>query len=535
MKTKLIKYLLFLMATPLYSQTWPKMCLPNTIPNSVLSWYDKGYVIGGGVATPNGLPKLGLLIKTDINGQILWYKHVGQSNYRLNIKDITLTVSDGLVISGYTTLTDSWGDPFVMKLNACMETEWCRIYSVGQGRFDCASSIKQVSGGYIVYVHFGGDLYSNEHIHLYRLDTNGDMVWQQSYGNSDSLMLGADAEDMMITHDHNYLLTGYCYYPDSGTTGPRYLRPLLIKVDSSGEVEWELPWRYVSGAHFYGMSERTIVDNNGMLYSCGRHIEDETTPPGDRPTMLKTDADGNELLYRDLVPNSWQANFFNINWLQDSTIMIDGGWIMSYGGQGQIGVFKTDRNGNILDSVTVMQTNYCFSDAIVDQDNKLFLVQGIHNGAMWNSYSWKLNSDLEFDTLYTQPFVYDSLCPYPIPSDTIPFDCVIVGVDEPLHNPATGKLKVFPNPASEILHIELPVQLKSQTATPVFNLTTVYHQWRSAQVEIYDLFGRRMYASEVRQSEKRLDVDVSAWPRGLYVVRLVYLNKTVATAVVVVG
>jgi hypothetical protein len=85
------------------------------------------------------------------------------------------------------------------------------------------------------------------------------------------------------------------------------------------------------------------------------------------------------------------------------------------------------------------------------------------------------------------------------------------------------------------LHIELPEQLKSEIATPVFNLTTVYHQWRSARVEIYDLFGRRVYSAKVLQSDRRVDVYVLAWPRGMYVVRLVYQKKTVATAVVVVG
>ena len=128
---------------------------------------------------------------------------------------------------------------------------------------------------------------------------------------------------MMVTSDYHYLISGYCYYPDSGTTSPRYLRPLLIKVDSTGNVDWELPWRYVSGEHFYGMSQRTIEDNQHTLYSCGRHIEDEATPPGDRPTMLKTDASGNEISYHDLVPDSRGGNFFNINWFQDSTIEID--------------------------------------------------------------------------------------------------------------------------------------------------------------------------------------------------------------------
>ena len=282
------------------------------------------------------------------------------------------------------------------------------------------------------------------------------------------------------------------------------------------------------------MSQRTIEDNQHTLYSCGRHIEDETTPPGDRPTMLKTDASGNEISYHDLIPDSRGGNLFNINWFQDSTIEIDGGWSMTPSLDGPVAVFRIDRNGNILDSATIVNSIYGFSDAIVDQDNKVFLVKGEYIGNQFRTYAWKLNSDLEYDTLYTQPMVYDSLCPHPIASDTIPLDCVIVGLNEPFENPETGRLKVYPNPASDVLHMEIPDKLKSETHSPVFNLTTVYHQWKSATLEVYDLFGKQVFSKEINHGEKLLDLDVSAWPRGMYVVRLVYNGKTVSTAKVMV-
>jgi len=339
---------------------------------------------------------------------------------------------------------------------------------------------------------------------------------------------------MIVTPDYHFLINGYCYYPDSGTTNPKYLRPLVIKVDSLGAAEWELPWSEIGGESIHGMSFRSILDNKKTIYSCGRHIIPSGPDFGDKPSMFITDSSGNEISYHDLVPNSWQAVFFNTNWFQDSTIELDGGWIMTPGGEGQIGVFKVDKAGNFIDSVNIQETVYCFADAIVDQDNKLFLVQPKHENGQWRTYAWKLNSDLEYDTLYTYPYVYDSLCPHPIASDTIPLDCVIVGLDEPFQNPETGKLKVYPNPASDKIHIEIPEKLKTQSKSPVFDLTTVYHQWHSAIIEIYDLFGRKMFSKKVLQAEKELEIDVSAWQRGMYVVRLVYNNQTVASEKIVV-
>jgi hypothetical protein len=197
-------------------------------------------------------------------------------------------------------------------------------------------------------------------------------------------------------------------------------------------------------------------------------------------------------------------------------------------------VFKVDKSGNVLDSNELYSTIYSFCDAVTGFDDKLFLVSAQQVNNQWRTFAWKLNSDLEFDTLYTQPLVYDSLCPHPIASDTIPLDCEIVGLDEPFQNPETGKLKVFPNPASDKIHIVIPDQIKTQNNTAVFNLTTVYHQWHSAVIEIYDLLGRRWFAREIKQGEKVLETDVTSWPRGMYVVRLVYNGQTVGSEKVVV-
>ena len=529
---KRILFLSFLLSSflsiPIYAQIWPKVYLQNygTLPWSVIEHYDKGYLIGGWNIASDGYPINGLLIKTNINGDFIWNKTIGNINDKSGIYDINNTADGGSIIAGLTMKYDSWGDPFIMKLNPCGESEWCRIYTVVQDRFDHTTAIRQVPGGYIACVILGYELTSNNKLWLYRLDNNGDLIWQQLYGQTDTAMRGAEGEDMTVTPDNKYLISGWCYYPDSGIVWPKSLRPLLVKVDSAGSLDWEIPWDEIHDSSFRGEAYRSIVDNNHTIYSCGRHIESSATPPGDRPTMMKTSPGGNEISYHDLVPDSWQAVFFNLNWFQDSTIEIDGGWSYSYADPGQLAVFKIDRNGNILDSVNIMETPYCFSDAIVDHDNKVFLVQPLYSYNQWRSYSWKLNSDLELDSLYTRPMVYDSLCPHPIVSDTIPLDCEVVGLDEPLKNPETGQLKVYPNPVGDILHIEIPPMIKTVTPIPSYDVTTVYHHWDKATLEIYDLFGKKLYSSTVRQNQPPIGLDVSAWNTGMYLVRLVYNGQT---------
>ena len=235
-----------------------------------------------------------------------------------------------------------------------------------------------------------------------------------------------------------------------------------------------------------------------------------------------------------MVPDSWQANLFTINWFSDSTIALGGGWYYSPTNL-HLDVFKVDRSGNFIKSKELMNSLYSFSDAVVDNDNKLFLVSPQYSNNQWRTYAWKINSDLNYDTLYNQPLIYDSLCPHAIKSDTIPLDCaVIVGIADPVPSPGTGLLKVYPNPARDILHIEIPGQLKVSTKNQLFSLTTLYHQWGSATLEVYGLFGNKVYTREIHQTDKNIVIGVSDWPSGIYIVRLVYLGNLVASEKVIV-
>jgi hypothetical protein len=530
---------LFLFTVPAISvcQNWPKVLIPArwTYPLCTDICYDHGYLVGGSFSSANSTPNCGLLLKTGINGDVRWYKHVGQNPDMTMIHDVTQTADGGWIIAGGTCKYTPDGNPFVMKLNACYEKEWCRIYSFTSDTSETAYSVFPVPGGYIVHMSRGGDLFNGKHVFLFRLDLNGNLIWQQQYALSDPLFLGAWGEHMTLTPDNKFLINGYCYYPDPGTTNPQYLRPLLIKVDSSGTAEWEIPWKDIYGGYFQGMSFRSVFDNDHRIYSCGRHIENSSTPrPGDRPTMMVTDGDGNELAYHDLVHYSWQAVFFTINWFSDSTLALGGGWSYTLQDNHE-GVFRVDRSGHLVDSVELLSSMYSFSDAVVSEDDKLFLVSPQYTSAGWRTYAWKLNRKLEGDTIYSQPGAYDYLCPHPIASDTLPLDCdLVTGITEPFSDPEAGRLKVYPNPADHILHVVIPEQLKMSAENPVFNVTTVYRQWGSARLEVYDLFDRRMFTQIVHQPDRKIDFDVTSWPAGMYVVRLVYMGKTVTSEKVMV-
>ncbi|MBL7113330.1 MAG: T9SS type A sorting domain-containing protein [Bacteroidales bacterium] len=210
--------------------------------------------------------------------------------------------------------------------------------------------------------------------------------------------------------------------------------------------------------------------------------------------------------------------------------MVIGADFQDYNGGDTVAVAKFDTTGVIMKTKTLIPNeNIVFEGSDVTFDNKVILVG--NTILSWQyCYLFKLNSDLEYDSIYNTPFTYDSLCPYPIVSDTIPLaDCeeVIVGVDEALRNPETTKLHVYPNPAKNRITFELPKYLIKRTRGFGITATTVYHQWKEVQLEVFDLFGRLVYNEVIPQQEKSIELDISTWPEGMYVARVVFMNEVV--------
>jgi hypothetical protein len=505
------------------AQEWHRIYFP-TKPNvtlSVFEAYDKGYVLGGNFQ-PNSIPTNGLIIKTDINGQMLWSKTVSSINDWTRVKDINATYENGFIITGITGEQSNQHNPYIMKLNSCAELEWCRIYNTPNPNDEWGQSIYQVPGGYIAFFYTYGINPDNERIWLYRLDSDGNLLWKQVYAQSDTAIYEAEGIRLYLTPDYNYIINGVCYYPDPGIPLPLILRPFIINADSTGALEWEIPWTVVNGENFYGESYNSVTDTHGMIYSSGRHIIIGGANPGDKPCLIKTDPIGNEISYTDFFPNSSMGGTHTINWLSDSTL------VLGYGYDGNVGAIKCDRNGNILTIKPILTGQQLFSDAVTTFDDKLLLVGGFWDG-IWRSHAYKLNSNLEFDSVYNHPYVYDSLCPHPIPSDTIPLGCVLVGVTEHSDQAEHTEMLVFPNPVSDILHIVLPDQLKTEVKSEHFNITTFRSRWDNVDLEVYNLFGERVFSRQIPFAEKEIGINTSGWQKGMYVVRLVYNNATLGT------
>jgi hypothetical protein len=493
---------------------------------SLMESYDRGYVYGG-VIDQGQIPKYGWIFKTDINGEMLWDKKIGEYGDATAIHDVKQSIDGGYILIGDTRKLDPYYDPFVMKLNTCGELEWCRILNL-PGNMDFGTRIIQLPNGNYVALLTYFSYNNDERIWLMCFNENGDTLWKKVYAQTEPDIINEDGFHLLLTSDSSILITGIGSYPDSGTTLYRN-RPLLIKTDFEGNEKWTLPWGYTQS--FKGHGVMSVVDYHGNIFTVGRHIRNQPNY-GYSPTFLKTTNNGTEISYWDVNDSTELGMSTTISWFSDSTFIIGTGWRLP--GEDVIeAVIKVDTTGNIITMKEIIETSNTFQGSIVDFDNKAVVMGGFYMDGNWDIYAYKFNQDLEFDTIYTQPFVYDSLCPYPIVSDTIPLDCVIVGLEEPIQEERT-QLMIIPNPARDKIKVLLPEYISWQFKSAGFNVTTWKYNYKGdIPLEIYDIYGRRWYSEVIPGGEKETEIDISTLPTGIYVVQVVIEGQAVSGKVVI--
>jgi len=532
MKT-LSLFLFFLIISNLtFSQIWERTFSQNTgvTPREIKEHYDKGYILGQGIAV-GGFYKIGWLSKLDINGNVLWDKKIGSGSNLFSIHGIERTMDGGIIFTGTTdTLNyDQW-DPYIVKMNSCAEVEWCRIFQTDT-KTEFGIKVRALpDNSYTMLVcDWKEDLTIG--VFLYHLSEGGDLLWEQEYFVNDSLVNSESPRSLEITSEGEYLITGYCYTSDTAQPQLWWPRPMIILADTSGEAIWELPWG--DSSQFIGEGFQSVLYQNNY-YSV---ISDYPYPPLTeyKPCLIKTSTSGSPLGFYDLKANTQWGKASTIDFLDDSVLFAGIGY--TYDDTNSIlSVVRIDTLGNIINEKILDHSLFIPVDAMFTSDQKYLVTAMDEVNNKVETKLWKLNLSLEYDSIYTQPMTYDSLCDHPITSETIFFPCdVIMSIVEPAMNTDKVKMLIYPNPARDEIHVRLPECIQIKNSTKHLTVTTTFHQWsKELIIQVTDISGRIILRQPIEPGEKEITLPVTGWKPGIYSITLWYGQKIAATEKVVV-
>ena len=226
------------------------------------------------------------VVKLDANGDWEWGKCLGGSDidFALNIKQdasnnyilVGQSYSNDDDISGHHG-TNSNSDVLVMKLDPSGNILWQKSY--GGTDDDIAHRVQFTpDGGYIIICESksdNGDV-TNSHgswdFWLLKLNANGDLMWQKSYGGS-----GTDVGRYVgLTNDGGYILTGQTESTDGDVTDNHGDNDCwVVKTDNQGNILWEMTLGGTKDD--YGKEIRQLADGSYILGATSYSNNDQVT------------------------------------------------------------------------------------------------------------------------------------------------------------------------------------------------------------------------------------------------------------------
>ena len=536
-------------------QVWPRYYgLPNRteFSHDVIESYDKGYIILGNYLSQNFVQKASWIIKTDVNGEILWEKVL--SNIALNKSfGLDQTLNGGFIIcGGIWRQGNNFSEPFVVKLNVCGEKEWCKVFAGSPNEMPWAIDIKETStGDIIVLVNMYGQ-YPEETMHLYKLDAWGNVLWKYPYASGFVHPNGANplGSKITLTSAGKYLVTGDVYWRHPWEPGSPnyYIRPLFVLIDSLGNEEWVLPFGL--NDTIIGTAKTTYEPlNNGQFISTGSYWIGSNYI---KPFFMKYDILGNEISFDIEEPTNFNPDFsegaFTRIIQKDSSIYLQGLFELQPGNVYKVVNYEIDTG--IFQNPLTINSSY-FHENVLDpytlielSDNKLLSnAKDILTTPYDNIYLAKMNSNLELDTLNPVNYTYDSLCiPGPPQSGVISLDaCDIVTHMDEIPTPEeyyaglkTIPIKVFPNPVPKAFGNVVTFGFENTEYLPPAPPSVPPNGGKWPSLRIYNIYGEKVHEERIYRGQGESRLHVGSWPRGMYIAVVVNEGRIAGRAKFVV-
>ncbi len=276
---------------------------------------------------------------------------------RLNVRRLRLAINIcllAIVLLISTSVSPTWATP-----RPHVPT-WARTYGGTRDAF--ASSVQQTpDGGFIVAGSIG---FSSHGIWVLRLDSEGSVVWQNTYG-------GTGASSVQQTSDGGFIVAGSIF-----SLGNSISSPSVLRLNSSGDVVWQKNY----GGTGYDFAHSVKQTSDGGFIVAGD--TNAFGAGGSDAWLLRLDSAGSVV---------WQKTYGTTgddvaNFVQQTS---DGGFIVAGGSNGPGGsggsgfawVFRLDPAGSVIWQKTYAQPGFNDANSVQQTSDGGFIVAG-HTSSM---------------------------------------------------------------------------------------------------------------------------------------------------------
>ena len=197
-----------------------------------------GYIIAGSKGSESYASDI-YVLRTDLNGDTIWTREWGADWCRY-----VTYIDDAYLIAGHG---GGDNDATIIKFTDSGDTLWSKSYGVPDGFPDVAFSIVPAANDEDGYVFAGYKLIADPHTHdaiwVVRLDSDGNMLWDHTYGGTD----GGIGYSIIQSGD-GYVITGRTENWEA----------FVLKIDDLGNEIWNYTYPGVLG--------QTIIEDSDGGY-----------------------------------------------------------------------------------------------------------------------------------------------------------------------------------------------------------------------------------------------------------------------------
>ncbi len=465
-----------------------------------------GYVLSGvlGTGIDDPWPRIGFY-KTDFSGNRIFSKVYGDTSTMFflgNPGSIERFNDNTILVSGSTKKffqNMEYNEGLLLFMTNSFDTLFTKCYGdrvIPKDTSYILNQVKKTGSDQMITVGIKKPYGLAEKIILIKTDLQGNQIWEKTYGSgSYSYYQG---HSVICTSDGGYAIGGFLWSPSPppNCTGD----PVVVKTDSAGNQQW---LKVFGGSYedTRGMICNTLDGNMVMAYAyCDWMIGSNSFR---RINLIKLDNDGNVIWNKQYGESTYEKTLLNIRENSDGSLITSGithlareysskdlGWIM-----------KTSANG---DSLWYREYDVCKGE---ESDNWLYdVIQTADNGYIACGVVYPKQPDTGSQDGWV--IKVDSL------GCVSPGDCW-VGIGQ-TRAPEKREMSVFPNPAKDKVRVQFGMRNEELGIN------------EELRIIVYDVFGREVEEIKIPNGKDEITLDVSGWPKGMYIIRLVYNNETIA-------
>ena len=228
--------------------------------------------------------------------QITWEKLFVKSNTDV-FRSVEEVPAGGYIAAGYTSdWNDNDTDAFVVRLNIYGDTLWTRTFN--GGKKDLFYKVKNTADGGFILCGYSSSYNggSSDDAYYMKLDINGNMLWQFTYGGP---LTKERAQDIIQTADGGYAMAGY-----TNNGQPSY-NSFLMKIDANGGQTWVKKY---GGSTTYDDANALKELPDGGFIMAGQTVINNPVNLAGQIFLVRTNVNGDTIWTRSFGTDTLGAN-----------------------------------------------------------------------------------------------------------------------------------------------------------------------------------------------------------------------------------